>query len=125
MRFHEPKYGIEYSIRAVYYAMSDVVVVPSIQEAFGLVVSEAMACGKPIVGSDVGGIRDQIINGYNGFLVSPKSPDEIAERILWLLENPDEATKMGQRGREIVERKFDISKRVDKVLKLYRKLVKG
>ncbi|MHA1596623.1 MAG: glycosyltransferase [Candidatus Asgardarchaeia archaeon] len=108
-----------------YISMSNVVVVPSIQEAFGLIVSEAMACGKPVVGSDVGGIRDQIINGYDGFLVSPKSPDEIAERILWLLENPDEAKKMGQRGREIVERKFDVSKRVDKVLKLYRKLVKG
>ncbi|MHA1505725.1 MAG: glycosyltransferase [Candidatus Asgardarchaeia archaeon] len=107
-----------------YISMSDVVVVPSIQEAFGLIVSEAMACGKPVVGSDVGGIKDQIIDGYNGFLVRPKSPDEIAEKILWLLENPDEAIKMGYRGREIVEKKFNASKRVDNILKLYRSLLK-
>ena len=52
--------------------MSDIVAVPSLQEAFGIVVSEAMACGKPVIGSRVGGIVDQIIDGYNGILVAPR-----------------------------------------------------
>ena len=106
-----------------YYAISDIVVVPSIQEAFGLVVSEAMACGKPVVGTKVGGIPDQIIDGYNGFLVPPKDPEALAERVLWLLEHQEEAKLMGMRGREIVERKFNIDRRIDRIISLYEKLV--
>ena len=107
-----------------YYAMSDVVVVPSLQEAFGLVVSEAMACGKPVVGSNVGGIPDQIVDGYNGFLVPPKDPEALAERVLWLLEHQEEAKLMGMRGRAIVEEKFNIDKRIEKIVSLYETLLK-
>jgi glycosyltransferase involved in cell wall biosynthesis len=106
-----------------YYAMSDIVVVPSLQEAFGLVVSEALACGKPVIGTQVGGIPDQILNGYNGFLVKPKDPKEIAEKILWLIEHPDEAKRMGMNGRKIVEEKFDINKRIEKIISLYENLL--
>lgn len=102
-----------------YYAMSDVVVVPSLQEAFGLVVTEAMACGKPVIGTDVGGISDQIIDGFNGFLVPSKNPEAIAERIIWLINNPGKAKCMGRNGRRIVEEKFNIEKRIDKIINLY------
>ena len=106
-----------------YYAMSDIAVVPSVQEAFGLVVSEAMACGKPVIGTKVGGIPDQIINGYNGFLVQPRNPTEIAEKILWLINNPKEAKHMGRNGRKIVEKKFNIDKRSDRIISLYNSLL--
>jgi glycosyltransferase involved in cell wall biosynthesis len=106
-----------------YYAMSDIVVVPSLQEAFGLVVSEAMSSGKPVIGTKVGGIPDQIIDGYNGFLVQPKKPEEIAEKILWLINNPNEARRMGMNGRKIVEEKFDINKRIEKIISLYERLL--
>ena len=106
-----------------YYAISDMIVVPSLQEAFGLVVSEALACGKPVIGTEVGGIPDQILDGYNGFLVKPKDPKEIAEKILWLLEHPDIAKQMGMNGRKIVEEKFDINKRIEKIISLYRELL--
>lgn len=172
LRTHEPRYGLEYLIRAApiitrekddvvliiggdgslrsyhqelatklgvkekivftgkipqsevpyYYAMSDMVVVPSLQEGFGLVVSEAMACGKPVIGTKVGGIPDQLIDGYNGFLVPPRNPEEIARKILLLVDHPEEAKHMGSNGRKIVEEKFDIERRIDKILLLYRKL---
>jgi len=93
--------------------------VPSLQEAFGLVVSEAMACGKPVIGTRVGGILDQVIDGYNGFLVEPRNSAQIAERILWLIENPDEARRMGMNGRKIVEEKFNIDKRIEKIISIY------
>jgi len=102
-----------------YYAMSDIVVVPSLQEAFGLVVSEALACGKPVIGTNVGGIPDQIIDGYNGFLVQPRDPKEIAEKTLRLIENPEEAKRMGLNGRKMVEEKFDIGKRIERIKTLY------
>jgi len=108
-----------------YYAMSDIVVVPSLQEGFGLIVSEAMACGKPVVGTKVGGILDQIINGYNGFLVQPRNPEEIAEKILWLIDNPEEAKRMGINGRRIVEEKFNIEKRIDRIISLYHRILQG
>lgn len=106
-----------------YYSMSDMVVVPSIQEAFGLVVSEAMACGKPVIGTALGGIPDQIIDGYNGFLVPTRDASAIAEKILWLTNNPSETRRMGMNGRRIVEEKFDIEKRVDAILLLYEQLL--
>jgi glycosyltransferase involved in cell wall biosynthesis len=107
-----------------YYAASDVVVVPSLQEAFGLVVSEAMATGKPVIGTDVGGIPDQIIDGYNGFLVKKKKSNEIADKILWILENEDKAITMGFNGRKIAENKFNLEKRVTKIIDLYENLLK-
>jgi N-acetyl-alpha-D-glucosaminyl L-malate synthase BshA len=106
-----------------YFAMSDIVVIPSLQEAFGLVVSEAMACEKPVIGSRVGGIPDQIIDGFNGFLVQPGNPREIAEKVLWLLDKPSKAESMGIRGREIAVRKFNIERRMEHILLLYQKLL--
>jgi glycosyltransferase involved in cell wall biosynthesis len=108
-----------------YYALSDVTVVPSLQEAFGLVVSEAMACGKPVIGSNVGGIPDQIVDGYNGFLVEPKDPLKIAERILWSIDNPEAIKSMGINGRRIVEKKYDIEKRADNIISLYKQLLRN
>jgi N-acetyl-alpha-D-glucosaminyl L-malate synthase BshA len=107
----------------LYYAASDVVVVPSLQEAWGLVATEAMACGKPVVASRVGGLPDQVIDGYNGFLVPPRDPKALADRILYLLENPSEARRMGLNGRRLAEERFDIEKRVDKIVKLYKEIV--
>jgi N-acetyl-alpha-D-glucosaminyl L-malate synthase BshA len=109
----------------LYYAASDVVVVPSLQEAWGLVATEAMACGKPVVASRVGGLPDQVIDGYNGFLVPPRDPRALADRILNLLENPSEARRMGLNGRRLAEERFDIEKRVDKIVKLYKEIVGG
>ena len=72
---------------SLYYSTSDIVVAPSLQEAFGLTITEAMACGKPVIGTRVGGIPDQIVDGHNGFLVEPKNPSEIAQKIIWIIEN--------------------------------------
>jgi len=108
-----------------YYAASDVIVVPSIQEAFGLVVTEAMASGKPVIGTNVGGIPDQIIDGYNGFLVPSRDPDAIAEKILWFAEHPQQANQMGMNGRKIAEERFDLSKRIDAIVELYKKFTES
>ena len=108
-----------------YYAASDVVVVPSLQEAWGLVATEAMACGKPGVASRVGGLPDQVIDGFNGFLVPPRDPKALADRILYLLETPSEARRMGLNGRKLAVECFDIEKRIDKIVRLYRELVEG
>ena len=109
----------------LYYAASDIIVVPSLQEAWGLVATEAMACGKPVIASRVGGLPDQIIDGFNGFLVPPRDPKAIADRILYLLENPSEMKRMGLNGRGLAEKEFDIEKRVDRLVRLYKTLLRG
>jgi len=106
-----------------YYAASDVVAVPSLIEAFGLVTVEAMACGKPVVGSDVGGIPDTIVDGANGFLVKPKDPKDLADKILFLLEHPEKARQMGKEGRKMAEGKFDLRKRAERIVQLYCQLL--
>lgn len=102
-----------------YYAASDIFVVPSVIEAFGLVTVEAMACGKPVIGANVGGIPDVIKNGLNGYLVEPKDPKSLADKIAFLIENPGLMKKMGREGRRIAEKNFDIEKRIDKILTIY------
>jgi len=107
-----------------YYAACDVSVIPSVIEAFGLVTIESMSCGKPVIGSRVGGILDIIEDGVNGFLVNPRDPEAIAEKIIFLAEHPNLTTEMGKNARMIVEKKFDINKRVEKMIKVYHKIAR-
>lgn len=83
---------------------SAVIVQKSIREGFGLTVTEAMWKGTPVVGGNVAGIRAQICDGENGFLVD--SVEECADRILTLLQDPVLAHQMGQAGQESVRRRF-------------------
>jgi len=106
----------------LYFSACDVFVIPSIIEAFGLVTVEAMACGKPVVGTNVGGIPDTIENAKNGYLVPPRDPQGLAEKILLLLENPALSERMGIEGRRMAEEKFDIDRRIARILNIYREL---
>jgi trehalose synthase len=74
---------------------SDVVVQKSLAEGFGLTVSEAMWKGRPVVASAVGGIQDQIDDGYSGYLVDPRDLDAFGARVRELLEDPPKAERMG------------------------------
>jgi glycosyltransferase involved in cell wall biosynthesis len=102
------------------YAAADVVCQMSRwEEVFGQVITEAMASCKPVIGTRVGGIPELIHDGETGFLVERGDVAAMAERILHLLRNPALRTRMGNKGREAVEAKFDHRKNVSKVLELY------
>jgi trehalose synthase len=85
-----------------------VVLQKSIREGFGLTVAEAMWKGTPVIGGSVGGIRHQIADSENGFLV--KTVEEAAARIIDLLQNPRMRERMGANGRESVRRNFLLSR---------------
>jgi trehalose synthase len=85
-----------------------IVLQKSIREGFGLTVSEAMWKATPMIGGNVGGIRHQITDGENGFLVN--SIEEAAARILEILRNPELPRRLGANGREAVQRKFLLSR---------------
>ncbi len=89
---------------------SSVIIQKSIREGFCLAVTEALWKGTPVVASRVGGIPYQIDDGQDGFLVEPRDTEGFAERIIHLLQHPDEARAVGQAGKEKVRRKFLITR---------------
>jgi len=102
---------------AAFQTISDVVIQKSIREGFGLVVTEPMWKGKPVVGGNAGGIPLQVIDGETGFLV--ESVEECAEKTLYLLEHPDVATRMGAAGREHVRQNFLSTHHLRNYLRLF------
>ena len=93
-------------VRAL-YAAADIFVLPSLAEGDPLVTLEAMASGKPIIGTRVGGIPHQIRDGWNGFLIEPGDEQQLAERIAYLLGNPEERKRMSLNSRKYAEEEFD------------------
>lgn len=89
---------------------SSVVVQKSLKEGFAITVSEALWKGTPVVTSNVGGISSQVIHGKNGFLLEPKDYNGFAEKISYLIKNPDVAKKMGEYGRTYVKDNFLITR---------------
>ena len=88
-------------------------------EGFGLTCIEAMALKKPVIATNIPGPSDIVIDGETGFLGDPGDINMMAEKILYLLNNPDIAKKMGEAGRRRVEELFDIKKNVKQVEKIY------
>jgi glycosyltransferase involved in cell wall biosynthesis len=91
-----------------YYGLCDVLVLPSTTsgEAFGLVLLEAMASGKPVVASDLPGVRSVVETGEDGLLVQPRNPDDLAAKLVTLLDAPQLRSQMGKRGRAKVEQRY-------------------
>ncbi|TWG81752.1 glycosyltransferase involved in cell wall biosynthesis [Cupriavidus gilardii J11] len=83
----------------LYYSAADVFVTTPWYEPFGITPVEAMACGIPVVGSAVGGIRSTVLNGRTGYLVPPHDPRALAARLARLACDPVLADRMGQAGR--------------------------
>ena len=100
--------GVPWEELPQYYRAADVGVLPSISrlEAFGLVGLEAMASERPVVLSDIPGVREVIEDGRTGLLARPVDPDDIAEKVNTLLDDPKIREKMGKRGRRRVLENF-------------------
>jgi len=99
---------------------ANVILQKSLKEGFGLTVAEGLWKGKPLIGGKVGGIKIQVKDGENGFLVT--NIKEATEKTLYLLEHPDEAEKMGKNGKELVREKFLSIREIEDHLNLFNKL---
>jgi glycosyltransferase involved in cell wall biosynthesis len=102
------------------YQSADVVVLTSISEAFPYSVLEAMSCGKAIVSTDVGGVREALEG--SGALVPPGDPEALAAEVRRLLDDPALRASLGARGREAVLEKYRVDHTIARYLDLYTEL---
>ena len=85
-------------------------VLPSYREGLGMVNAEAAACGRASITCNVVGTKDTVEDGYNGFLVERGNYKQIAEKMIWCIEHPNEVGQLGINGRALAEKKFDQKK---------------
>jgi glycosyltransferase involved in cell wall biosynthesis len=113
--------GFRHDVGAFYH-IADLFVMSSVQEGLGTAVLDAMALGKPVVAAQSGGIPEIIQDGETGRLVTAANPAALAEGIIELLTNAEQARRMASRGKEMVSRNFSIDAMVDKNIKVYQRI---
>lgn len=111
-------------IKAAYTAL-DISVLPSaLPEPFGGVVIESMAFGKPVVGTRIGGTKEQIEDGVNGYLVEPNNPSELAKALELLISDSEKRQTMGMNGKKRFEMMFEFEAFYTKILSIYAKIAR-
>jgi len=109
----------------------DILVHPSLREGLARTIPQSFSLGKPVVSFDVDGARELVINSQTGFLIpAPASAgrtkealDKMAQAIILLLTNPDQARQMGQNGKKLIRPNFDSAYMVEKIIEQYADLI--
>jgi D-inositol-3-phosphate glycosyltransferase len=109
----------------LYFAAADVFVTTPWYEPFGITPVEAMACGRPVVGAAVGGIKATVVDGETGFLVPPKDPAAVAERLARLFRDPRLLRAFGRRGRQRAVARYTWSRVCEAVEAVYAEVLTG
>lgn len=106
-----------------YYNSSNIFLFPSIQEGFGIVLLEAMACGKPVVAFDIEPINEVIINNVTGLLVPKYNTDALANAVVTLLKNEELRKKMGEMGKKCAKN-YSCELEASRTATLYKRILK-
>lgn len=104
---------------APYYQQAQIFVMPSLFEPFGMTTQEAMACGKTVVASKYGGIRNVIEDGVNGILVDPRHTEEFASRMITVLKDDEINKSIGLKAHEIIVEKYSWEAIAERFLGFY------
>jgi D-inositol-3-phosphate glycosyltransferase len=107
-----------------YYSAAELVVMPSHYESFGMVALEAMACGTPVIASEVGGLAYLVRDGETGFTIPDQEPDMLCEKISWLLNDHDLHVRMSQRAVEYAQ-DYAWEKIAKQIVDVYQGLVRS
>ena len=99
----------------------DVFVLPSLSEGLPVSILEAMGTAKPVVATNVGGISEAVVNNKTGFLVPPRNPEALGEKLIFLLNNRHLIKQFGEEGRKRVKKEFTVGKMIEKYQDLYQK----
>lgn len=116
-------YQADPAIVARYYQAADIYIHAARAEVWGLTITEALACGIPVVATEVGGIPEQINDNVSGFLIPPGDSKSMADRIIRLLTDKDLRQQMGKQAAEIARDRFDLNRQVDDYLAWYQEIL--
>lgn len=122
--------GIEQKVTFVPYladfteslAAMDIFCLPSLQQGLGTIMLEAMALGRPVIATDVGGVTSAVRDGETGLIVPPGDSRALARRMLELLENPARARAIGAAARQLVADEFNVTRMVLQTAELYQEI---
>jgi glycosyltransferase involved in cell wall biosynthesis len=92
-------------------------------ENYSMTVIESLACGTPVVGAAIGGIPEQVRDGWNGMLFEPGNARQLAQKMQYLLEHPQDAIRMGRNGRQQVEKINDPQSHYEQTMTVYRRVL--
>ncbi|MGZ4902272.1 MAG: glycosyltransferase family 4 protein [Halobacteriota archaeon] len=109
----------------LYYRGADMTVLPTYTnaEGFGMVLAEANACGRPVIGTKVGGVPSVITDGYNGLLIEPGDLQGLVQAIQALTQNKELAARLGRNGSEKVNKEFTWTKSIARTIDVYDGLI--
>lgn len=105
------------------YRAADFFVLPSLQENLPNTVMEAMSCGTPCVAFDVGGVSELVSHGANGFIAEAASEKELAEGIMWMIDDDGRRAKLGRQARKTIENGFSLIEVADQHRSLYSRIL--
>jgi glycosyltransferase involved in cell wall biosynthesis len=103
----------------------DVFVMSSVTEGLGTSILDAMACGKPVVGTSAGGIPESVVDGVTGLLVPPKDDAALGRAIIRLLKDPALRSRLGDAGKQRVAESFGVERMVRETLAVYERWIQG
>jgi len=120
----------EEELRAVYrdahvFVMASTTSCFGHQEARGMVLQEAQACGLPVLSTRIGGIPENVIDGKTGYLVAEQDADSLAERMMYLLDHPETLAEMSRAARRFIESMNEANSPVNRLIEIYESLIEG
>ncbi len=115
--------GLPQNVLRYYYSAGDVTVIPSYYEPFGMTALEALACGSSVIASRVGGLKTTVLEGRVGLQFEPQNAQDLAEKLLYLMEHPEVNARFRRNARPYVERHYSWPSIAERVAAVYRELL--
>lgn len=126
LEFEYKSFGFisDIKILRLIYSAADVFIAPSLMEAFGKTIAEAMACGTPVVCFDATGPKDMVSHKKDGYKAKPFESNDLAEGISWTLEDKNRRTRLSEQARKSAVEKFHLEKIAKNYIQLYDSILK-
>jgi glycosyltransferase involved in cell wall biosynthesis len=113
---------LEHAAMPAYYALCDIVLLPSLRDGLPNTLLEAMACARPVVASRVGGMMDVLTDGQDGLLLPPRDDAAWLDALEILLRDPQSAARLGEQARRTVRERFTIQRELEQTMSIYQEV---